>query len=831
MKYLLTDYQDVASETVSRYIRSAQMDYQENNEHWAVSLSAPTGSGKTIIATSVIERLFVGDDVAAPNKEAVVIWLTDAPALNRQTMRKMLMSSNKLMPSQLVEIDQTFDQEVFTTNTVYFLNIQKLSKSSSYVQSKTDSRRYSLWESVENSIKAFGGNLLLIIDEAHRGTGSVSRDKPTIVSRFITRNEGSIAPVPVIWGISATPERFLDYVGNANNPGRSLRQHNVKPEDVRESGLIKDYLDIRHPNGVKQADSTLTKLATTMLKATTKRWNTYTEANHLPSVEPALVVQVPSDPDETWFDSVLASIQEEWPEIKDINFAHTFGENSTIHVGNRTIRYVNPEDIQDDKSIKVVLFKQALTTGWDCPRAEILISFFKANDPTYIAQLVGRMVRTPLAKRITSDDALNRVSLFLPNYDQDHLSAIIQYLQSDSDSAPIEILENASDYNANESLGFDSRGVLESIPTYTKPTISKKSQVARVHQLAHLLEGDGFYEDAMRVCDEQLLAVIDRYRTSLVSEGKYDQALASVSTMAVGSVSIELASGELTGGVESTQIAHRHLNQLFRNAKKGLPDGLSVAYWSWLLDQPGYLLAPDESKQLVIYLAQEPSLLTELELLSEKLVTDWLIKFDSLIRELPESMQANYRRVKSLAKQAEQTTLFAPAFISSGANSKSSTLKKHIYADSNGDYLAVLNDWEAKTLAEELTSPKTLGWYRNPSKTDRAIAIPYADSNKETVFYPDFIFFHEIDGAVLPSIIDPHSYALADSAPKLRGLAAYAAKHSEAFHRIDAVIVLDNQLLRLDMTRSEVQDASLPVTSGIDVTDLFKKFGSSYLPG
>ena len=59
----------------------------------------------------------------------------------------------------------------------------------------------------------------------------------------------------------------------------------------------------------------------------------------------------------------------------------------------------------------MVLFKEALTTGWDCPRAEVMLSFRSAQDYTYIAQLIGRMVRTPLARRIATDDVLNTLSL------------------------------------------------------------------------------------------------------------------------------------------------------------------------------------------------------------------------------------------------------------------------------------------------------------------------------------------------------------------------------------------------------------------------------------
>ena len=50
------------------------------------------------------------------------------------------------------------------------------------------------------------------------------------------------------------------------------------------------------------------------------------------------------------------------------------------------IRKLEQSRIQDSPEVKVVLFKTALTTGWDCPRAEVMMSFRRAQDPTSIAQ-------------------------------------------------------------------------------------------------------------------------------------------------------------------------------------------------------------------------------------------------------------------------------------------------------------------------------------------------------------------------------------------------------------------------------------------------------------
>ena len=68
--------------------------------------------------------------------------------------------------------------------------------------------------------------------------------------------------------------------------------------------------------------------------------------------------------------------------------------------------------------MRVLIAKDAISTGWDCPRAEVMVSFRPASDQTYIAQLLGRMVRTPLARRIPGNDKLNSVDCLLPNFDE-----------------------------------------------------------------------------------------------------------------------------------------------------------------------------------------------------------------------------------------------------------------------------------------------------------------------------------------------------------------------------------------------------------------------------
>lgn len=88
----------------------------------------------------------------------------------------------------------------------------------------------------------------------------------------------------------------------------------------------------------------------------------------------------------------------------------------------------------------MVFFKEALSTGWDCPRAETMMSFAVRNDPTYIAQLLGRMVRTPLQMRVMRDEFLNDVKLYLPHFNKDTVKKVVEELQSnEGGEIPTEI--------------------------------------------------------------------------------------------------------------------------------------------------------------------------------------------------------------------------------------------------------------------------------------------------------------------------------------------------------------------------------------------------------
>ena len=87
--------------------------------------------------------------------------------------------------------------------------------------------------------------------------------------------------------------------------------------------------------------------------------------------------------------------------------------------------------MQDRSDIRVLFAKDAISTGWDCPRAEVLVSFRPARDETHITQLLGRMVRTPLARRVPGNDLLNSVQCVLPHFDRGTAGTVAKAMLGD----------------------------------------------------------------------------------------------------------------------------------------------------------------------------------------------------------------------------------------------------------------------------------------------------------------------------------------------------------------------------------------------------------------
>jgi len=307
-----------------------------------------------------------------------------------------------------------------------------------------------------------------VVDEAHRGMGTARTTRDTIVSQIIGGGTTDRPAAPVVWGISATPKRFRDQMSDRS---RAVKPHTVPIEDVRASGLLKDQIVLGHTKGVDAAETTLVRHAITKIREYETRWNAYCHENGDPRVDPILVVQVDDKPTSKDLGDLIGTVLEEWPDVTAANVVHTFASHATEKAGAHGIRYCPPEDIQDRHDVRVVLCKTAITTGWDCPRAEVLVSMRVANDADLVTQIMGRMVRTPLARRILTDQNLNTVHCVLPKFNEQAVDDIAKQFEAGDDglAAGAEIITNPVEIGHNPAFAPQVPAPAQPVPPAGAP--------------------------------------------------------------------------------------------------------------------------------------------------------------------------------------------------------------------------------------------------------------------------------------------------------------------------------------------------------------------------
>ncbi len=420
----------------------AQFNWQKFGRKQIISFTAPTGAGKTIMMASFIESMMCGDEdgMVQPIPESIFIWLSDSPELNEQSKNKLMKYCDKIVLSQFVTLDDNYRADKLEPGKIYFLNTQKLAKTSK-MTSTGDGRDWTIWEVLQNTIEEYGKDLVLVIDEAHRGAKT---SQTTTMQKFVLGSvEDQLEPLPFIIGMSATSERFNTLASTTLSTTNKVV---VTPAEVRDSGLLKDRIEIHFPEAsVINKNIAVLQAAADEWKDKCLHWYNYTEKQHYQNVCPIFVVQVePGSPGRvsaTDLDECLQEIE------KRTNYAfepgevvHAFGDVDTITINGMDVPYCPPSAINDDRRIKVVLFKEALSTGWDCPRAEAMMSYRVAKDATYIAQLLGRMIRTPLRMRIEVDESLNYVHLYLPHFDEETVEEVVKKLTEEEGGAlPTEV--------------------------------------------------------------------------------------------------------------------------------------------------------------------------------------------------------------------------------------------------------------------------------------------------------------------------------------------------------------------------------------------------------
>ena len=320
-----------------------------------IILKSPTGSGKTIILTHFM------DEYTKSRGKTVFVWLTPGKGnLEEQSKRKM---DAYIRNAQTKLLDDVIKRG-FAENDACFINWEKLTKKDNSAFKEGDCGSFP--ERIDQAIND-GLTFKIIIDESH---ANFTEKSDAVVRLFKTDK---------IIRCSATP--LVD---------KRAKLIEIAEEDVIAEGLIKKLLVINDnfPQVIETENHTEYLLEKALAKQRRLR-RAFIERGA--DVNPLIVVQIPNDSD------ALLETMERFFERNGISY-----DTGTLAVW-LSEKHINLENIDKVNAEPIaVIIKQAIATGWDCPRAHILVKRENMEE-TFEVQTIGRIRRMPEAKHYNDD--------------------------------------------------------------------------------------------------------------------------------------------------------------------------------------------------------------------------------------------------------------------------------------------------------------------------------------------------------------------------------------------------------------------------------------------
>ncbi len=835
MKDKLFPFQEQALADLHSTVDAAHM-LLSSRKTQIISFSAPTGAGKTIMMTQLFEELLFGDADHIGDPDSIFIWISDSPELNEQTRMKIETKSDRIPARNLITLDANFTADILECGHIYFLNTQKLG-SDKLLVSTSDKRQTSIWTVIENTATQYPSKLYCIIDEAHRGTAASEKEASkaqSIMQKFIKGSpDDGLSPLPLTIGMTATPQKFNALVSGITSS--TMHQVVVPPEDVRSSGLLKDRIILRYPTLGFDADMSLFKASVEDWKKKCALWQAYYDQNkdgdHHDLVKPILVVQVTDGSGKEATGTDLTQCLDIWEEVTgsrllENEVVHTFNDYGTLSIAGTEIHKVEPSRIQEREDIKLVFFKMNLSTGWDCPRAETMMSYRSAHEYTFIAQLLGRMVRTPLAHRIKSIPELNDVSLFLPFFDSETVKQVVKALE---ESDNVSFAETGSEkelvtYERENAYAdvFDSMG---NLITYSIDSSRKQSPLKSYMLLAHAISSDGIDVSSFGAAKNGMLDEMDKEIADIKSSPDYDSRVEAVTGLKVDSLIFDYGDSTMSVDTDNntTEVSEYDIARHFEQAGKRLGEGMHREYWKRHADDD-YIDVQIE----VIMLADNTSAMERLEKYAELCFLSLYDNNRRSIGKLSEEKQTRYDRLVHSSVQPVPLEWKLPKTIDFTISETAQAYQKHLFCEAGGSAHIALNTWESGVLKEEIDD--AVCWLRNLDRKTWSLEIPYEVKGVWTPMYPDLVIVRADSSGYIFDILEPHDPSRKDNCPKAIGLAKFAEKHGASFGRIELIreqsgVDGKKHFYRLDMGKIQIRNKVRAIKSNDELDAIFEEYG------
>ena len=818
----LFDFQQKAFDDLRERQKKAQRRYIQDGDKHIIPFTAPTGAGKTIIMSAFIEALYCGDTHQGAQNDAIVLWISDSPELNEQSKMKLYSKADKLMMRPVVTIDdKSFKADKLQKGTIYFVNTQKFGANSNLIKYSND-RNYTGWDFMRNTIEEYGEKLVVIIDEAHRGAKTDQAEQMTIMQKFILGSVSDNMPsMPLVIGMSATLERFNALANNSDST--QMPKVEVTPDDVRESGLLKDKINIHHPNdGEAFAEMTYLAQAAKEWKDKCNHWESYKQHEDV-DVCPALVVQVKNGKNgavsETDLDECIRQIESNaGVTLKQGEVVHTFNNGEVVKINGLEVKYLDPSRIADNKEVRVIFFKDNLSTGWDCPRAETMMSFKIATGYTNIAQLLGRMVRTPLQKRIETDDTLNEVNLYLPNFNSVTVERVKRELEGNIpthiDTHPTE--KQILEIRGNLPCGISRQQVFEAIndaqiDSYAIPKKGITNYRIALFKLCHLLVRTRLCRNATKDLLADIVGKITSYIQQLENNGQYEQAMNSVRVMNDMIVSLDALGTIITDERDGNSFAltDTDIYNWSENVEAQFGrDGVLTAYRQKRI---GEYDNTDLRLHFILYVYDQ-ACKEDLEAFCKAKFHEYVDTYRHDIESRGEAEKREYEKIVKVHVSTQPFDLLLQDLMVTSKNPDGQIYNDHLYCDSEGNAVFKLDTWEIDVLDAERQKEGFICWLRNIPNKESSLCIQYKLGTELKPLFPDFIVVRKVNEKLEFYILEPHFTGYADSVPKLKGMAAYSERCTS---------VKRNEMLRVVNTSSGKTIQSLNVASSAVRNDVY----------
>ncbi|MCD4771670.1 DEAD/DEAH box helicase family protein [archaeon] len=378
--------------------------WKSNNRKTELILKSPTGSGKTIMMAQFLRDL-TGDPQFDADK--CFLWFSFNEPSYLQSKNKLLNYYGGAGELNLLDLIDLANKKKLEKNNIFFINWQKLKSSTKEGRKLRNPTEYTegddgQFDELIKKTQKDGREIILIVDEAHRDTDTNLADELI-----------NLIDPKIILKVTATPKA----IPNALEIQMKTKGFvNVTREDVVEAELIKEKIITQTKEDLENVkkkeidqDILLLDLAYNKREELLKKYKDFEL-----DINPLALIQLPNDDISTkeTLDQTKMELVKNYLREKGVP-----GHKVAIWLAGPK---ENLEDIEEnDSEVDFLIFKQAAATGWDCPRASILVMFREIRNPVFHTQTVGRVLRMPEA-RFYSEQELNKAYLYT-NYERNQV--------------------------------------------------------------------------------------------------------------------------------------------------------------------------------------------------------------------------------------------------------------------------------------------------------------------------------------------------------------------------------------------------------------------------